>query len=300
MKKLTQATLEARAEAAGYTTTQLTPGDAFLVADGGKHGNSRLISGLFKDDNGAWLKHDTRTLQIIKSEECITDRMPGSRRGIGSISQNEHVHVVALEKMKLPVLKKLHFQGTNKGDTFGFVPLPGDESCWQVPHDEQLQLIDKYIIRVGGKEDSDDDCSDTDEDNLPPAAKKAKQDPKRMVRAFHHEQSKVLIEEYIHCFKISGIIDLSVGPCTWAQVAVEKQIPYFGLCLSPAHLNMAYKYLEQKTDTYLSGLAVKPPPIPKPKPKPKPKAKAKKPKSEEPEEGEEEGSPADSDEGEDN
>ena len=161
-KKLVHATIEARATAAGYETTQLVPGDFFLIPDGGKHGNLHRIKGLFKDDNGERFKHHSACVKVIKSEKGISDRHAGSRRGIGSISQDEYFYTIALDKMKLPVTQRKNFSGTNKGNSITDVPVLAKNSCWTLPKTKKTSVIDKYIIRAGGKDD-DDDSSSSDE-----------------------------------------------------------------------------------------------------------------------------------------
>ena len=158
-KKLVQAVLEGRSKTAGYENTQLVPGDFFLICDGGKHGNSHKIKNLFKDENGSNYKHHAACVKVIKSEQGITDRYAGTRRGWGSISQDEYFYAIALEKMKLPVVRRKHFAGTNKGNTITDVPVLAATACWTVPRSKKFEIIDKYIIRVGGKEDDDDSSS---------------------------------------------------------------------------------------------------------------------------------------------
>eukprot|EP00974_Lingulodinium_polyedra_P005208 491070-Lingulodinium_polyedra.AAC.1 len=65
--------------------------------------------------------------------------------------------------MKLPVMRRKHFAGTNKGNTIVDVPVLSKEDCWKLRRAEKLELLDKYIIRVGGKEESDaSSSSDTE------------------------------------------------------------------------------------------------------------------------------------------
>ena len=113
-KKVIHAVLESRATMAGYSATQLVPGDVFLIADGGKHGNGHKIKNLFKDENGANFKNHASIVKVIKSESGITDRITGTKRGVCNIVQDEHYFTIASEKMKLPVMRRKHFAGTHR------------------------------------------------------------------------------------------------------------------------------------------------------------------------------------------
>ena len=97
-----------------------------------------------------------------------------------------------------------------------------------------------------------------------------------------------LVEEFVHSCNVKGIIDLTMGPGTWAKVAVERSIPYFGVALSSAHMIAMYNHIEEYTRSCTRNeasalyLGVKNPaanPVPQdPTPKPKPKRGVGKPK----------------------
>ena len=67
-----------------------------FIFDGGKHGNSRAISQLLRDENNQSLKCHPRIVHIVKDEEGVTDRMSGVRRGVGSVLLDEHVHIFTI------------------------------------------------------------------------------------------------------------------------------------------------------------------------------------------------------------
>ena len=114
-----------------------------------------------------------------------------------------------------------------------------------------------------------------------PAEKKRKVDPNYPTTVFHPEMAPALVEEFVHSCNVKGIIDLTMGPGTWAKVAVERSIPYFGVALSSLHKTSMFTYLEEHTRSmtqneasplYLGPRNPAPKPAAKPKPKPKPKA----------------------------
>ena len=115
--------------------------------------------------------------------------------------------------------------------------------------------------------------------------KKRKVDPATPEIVFHHELPGVLAEEFVHSYGVKGIIDLTLGPCTWAAVAVQHSIPYFGVVLSSKHMTAAFSRLEAKvlemtktesSPLYLGATTVpgRPLTVPNKKPaKPQPKGK---------------------------
>ena len=91
-----------------------------------------------------------------------------------------------------------------------------------------------------------------------------------------------LVDEFVHSCNVKGIIDLTLGPGTWAKVAVERSIPYFGVVLSSFHKTSMYSYLEEHTRSLTQDEASllylgtrNPAPKAEAKPKPKPRAKPK-------------------------
>ena len=92
--------------------------------------------------------------------------MAAAKKGIGSIFQTEHFHAITSEKMKLPVMKRVHLKGTNKGDCMQDVPVLSVENLWMLPKAAKTELLDKYVIRCGGKEGSDDESSSEDDQQV--------------------------------------------------------------------------------------------------------------------------------------
>ena len=90
------------------------------------------------------------------------------------------------------------------------VPVPTSDDCWRLPMDENTKLLDKFIIRVGGKEDTSSSGDDADSDvsattgqNAMPQ-KKRQPDPTRLDVVFHHEIPLALALESLHCCSIKA------------------------------------------------------------------------------------------------
>ena len=52
---------------------------------------------------------------------------------------------------------------------------------------------------------------------------------------FYNQMSKALAEEIVHMSQACAIIDLTMGAGTWAAVALEQGLPYFGVALTELH-----------------------------------------------------------------
>ena len=61
---------------------------------------------------------------------------------------------------------------------------------------------------------------------------------------FYNQVSKALIEEIVHMSQACAIIDLTMGAGTWAAVALEQGLPYFGVALTELHYQEALARLK--------------------------------------------------------
>ena len=52
---------------------------------------------------------------------------------------------------------------------------------------------------------------------------------------FYSQMPKALIEELAHMSQACAITDLTMGAGTWAVVALEQGLPYFGVALTELH-----------------------------------------------------------------
>lgn len=66
--------------------------------------------------------------------------------------------------------------------------------------------------------------------------KQLRKNPDDIEAVFHHEPSKLLVEELCHMTCCQGVIDLTCGAGVWALVCMENRIPYLGVVLSAVHL----------------------------------------------------------------
>ena len=87
------------------SSTALTASDVFIMFDGGKHGNHNELQTVFKqalpDDDGSrrggfqkQLERKTSTIFVYYEEKSLRERKD-KVRGVGTLDQLEHVHVVS-------------------------------------------------------------------------------------------------------------------------------------------------------------------------------------------------------------
>ncbi len=67
--------------------------------------------------------------------------------------------------MRLPVIKRKFFSGTNQGDTITEVPVPEEHELWTMPLPTKRALYDKYRVPVGGKEESSSEGESENEES---------------------------------------------------------------------------------------------------------------------------------------
>ena len=83
---------------------------------------------------------------------------------------------------------------------------------------------------------------------MPLENKRRRTDPNLPEAVFPHEMSKVIADEFLHALNVDAIIDLTLGPSTWAIAAVENSIPYFGIALSEKHHEQAFEHIGEVVD----------------------------------------------------
>ena len=110
-----------------------------------------------------------------------------------------------------------------------------------------------FIMAVGGKCYSDEDEVDAiEKEDDESQAKKAKLDSEDLLPVFWHSPSHLLVQELTHMYSCAGIIDLCAGAGMWAMAAMELNVPYFGVVLSPTHQTELKKFLLEIVKTMQS------------------------------------------------
>ncbi len=231
--------LDARSTAANYAHMALVPGDMWFIPDGGKQGHEFKIKSQFRDEaNDQEIKKVHKKMTIQRMETGITARRNITRKSAATIKQNETVHLITSDRIRLPQAKRKHFSGTNLGNTISEVPVPPFADLWHLPTEKKRELYDKYRVAVGGRDSSSDEDDEDDAESAAeqPLRKRRKADAVETEPVFYTELPHALCDEIQHMFKVPGIIDLTAGPGTWARIAIEHRLQYFGLTLTDCHM----------------------------------------------------------------
>ena len=248
LQTLMKAVIEARQDSKGLERPGIVEGDLFVFFDGGRANHGRKLEKIFvDDDSGEGLPKTTRVLRIEYLESAVMDRRQCMRRAVASVRSDERMHMVSLDPMRLPRVDKKHFSGTNHGSSVLNVPFAKDWEVWSTTREEKEKIYEKYIVAVGGKgsdweEDVDEADDEQNEDDPTAVSERSKKrqrtqlDPQEKIPMFYNQPSHLLCEEILHMYSICGVIDLTAGAGSWAVSALEANIPYFGVVLTPLHM----------------------------------------------------------------
>ena len=128
--------------AKGDVPTDLDEGDAFLLWDGGKHGNeAALLAGFKRADNNKKMDISKLCLYIQFSESSFVARRERVRAGPAQWNCMEFTYLVTKCIPQFNGDARLHYDGTNRGNCIGPVHLP--------PHSELACVTVKEKKDVG-------------------------------------------------------------------------------------------------------------------------------------------------------
>ncbi len=210
----------------------IDPGDLFLLYDGMKHGNENVLTQTpFKTLQGHALTRTVRRLVCMYSEGSLRARL-GTTRRQSAIRQVEHIYLISAQGMRVVPKDHLHYDGTNQGETIGFVHATKwtDPTGLRVTAEESKALFGKVgLIAVGDANPS------TEEKPLSADGKEP---------AFYHAPPYELDAEMCHSWPAAAHIDFTPGPGHRALLSCKKKLPYLGFCLTETHRDLIIKHLE--------------------------------------------------------
>ncbi len=125
----------------------LTPGDLFLIMDGGS-GSDGGLSSCFAQEDGKTMKKEKHKMYAIFDEASLLTRRDVKR---AVPDQLETLSVFSDSTLKLPMKSRKHYKGSNMGNVIGPVVLPRWDGQWRVTQDvKRLILGASGKILVGG------------------------------------------------------------------------------------------------------------------------------------------------------
>ena len=254
--KLVGAWLKSRATQA-RAKDGMKEGDALLLLDGGKHGNQIKFLAPVRDFCGA--KHfSKKVVNIVYDEDSVMVRK--SRvKGVSALRQQEWLHVVSRTAFDVPLRKRKHYVGTNRGSTLAFVKLPTWGSSWMLPFEIKRRLYGRNRVDVGGRaegDDDDDDVADSDEeqdavedDNNPPCFVDGVQTTpqvraaKNLEPVCYQSLPTSFHEETLDSYYIKELYELTPWDGAVAKAALLGRKGYVGICHTDVHVAELYKML---------------------------------------------------------
>lgn len=199
--------------------------EIWFLPDAGKEGLKPALMSAF----GAAQK-DVRLLYIHYEEESMEDRLD-KLRGFMPVNQHERVYVVTKGPLKIEKRKRLHYPGTNRGNSIGPVALPKFDSpeVWRLANKQKKDVIGKHgaKILVGGPLHG-----------VPPEELKKLTEiksPSATQPVFYHAPPSTIGEELQHSYDLRCVYALTIGDGSWAMTCLRLRRPLFGICLTEEH-----------------------------------------------------------------
>ena len=212
--------------------------DLYFCFDCTAHHNIGKLQQCFVNADGDQLEKSCKQLYISIDEESLHARKTRIRSGT-SFDQMEYLSLVSREEYgkQLPVIKRLHYKGTNSGNKIGDVEWTSLDNAWNLTHKQKLDLLGPYRVEVGGK------TKGAGEMELQRAKRKGATD---MEPAFWHGRPPTLYHELIHSYQLKAIVDLSPGDGTLAVLCCKLRVPYLGFTLTDVHTELVKHYCLQQ------------------------------------------------------
>ena len=214
----------------GDSDEELPAGDLYFLFDNGKSGNTNDLLKPFMGKSKV-----VKQFLIHKEQESVAKRYK-KVRGCAALQLHEMLNVVSSQMLKIPNKTFLDYPGSIAGSTIGPVVMPLIKDCWSISWKAKKEIYGTAnLIAVGGK--ISDELEDLDFGNPP-------RTPETVECAFHHSFPGSFYLELLHVFPIGAIIDLTPGEGLFAFAAHERNIKYFGLCMSPEHQRLLRERLD--------------------------------------------------------
>ena len=204
--------------------------DLVMFLDGGRQIESKIVPNLVRADGTAWPSRSKQTFTIVYDEDTWAQRRERTR---GFVQLTEGCHVYTAEPLQLDKRARLHFPGSNMGDTISGVPLPPWKDQWLVDRATKLKLYTPNGRHLSGGP------------NPEPDFPQPKFDREREPVSWHSCHLK-LYEEILVSFHVKAVVDLSTADETFALACIQNQIPYLGVCWGDTHTQLLSQRLSEK------------------------------------------------------
>jgi hypothetical protein len=126
---------------------ELHPRDLYLILDGGRSDIEKPFNQCFVGDDGKILGRSKRNVFLTYSEDGTRRR---SVRRFTTINQVERLLVISLKTLQLQERPRLHFKGTNRGNSIGDLVADKDVTEFKVPRLDKKNVYGPHnTLNVG-------------------------------------------------------------------------------------------------------------------------------------------------------
>ena len=233
-----------------------------------------------KNDKGRTDHLDKNTVYIMMDEVSLANRM-ALIRGFKALDQVEYMLVVTAGGLKVPERKREFYSGTNRGNVISPVILRPLSEGWTATFKDKKEIYGKSRRAVGGAGGVDGADGEGAASSLrPPTVDGVATGTVRPDDAEEPVFYKVLPPKFYRCLFTSlcakGVVDCTAGDGSAALSAIEKKIPYFGVCLTDKHTHglqaflveaVLGKFLDEKSPLFQAKFAALRNPVAKAKAK---------------------------------
>ena len=236
-----------------------------------------------------------KTFYLFYNEESLIARRERGRQA-ASLDLTEWMYVFAKRHdWAKRVIGHKHTEGSTLGNVIANLVLPPYDEVWTATFDQKKLMLGASRMAVGGPSNIDSG-SDTD---MVEQKKIKERKGSDIEPVYFHGLSVEIAEEIVNTVadvhNVKGILDLSPGDGSMAQMALRQSLEYVGIVPTEEHKEGLLLWLKKRAwnDMQTEGNKLYTPALAalledttppedddkdKPKPKPKPKAKAGKPK----------------------
>ncbi len=225
MKLMLRAFIAARDPPDGMS---LAACDLYFAFDNGHPHNMQKILQCFVNNQNDTIPKFQHKVLLTYDEDSLRARKSVCRTAV-LFDQLEDMRIVSgreFSRVGLPVLRHIHFTGSNYGNKLGDIVSPNFGLLWQETCAVKHEIHGAKRQAVGGKTHGEEDG---------PGRGAKRKTAETVEPVFWHARPQKFWEELISSYKIAGVIDFSAADGVLALVSAKARIPYLGICLTKAH-----------------------------------------------------------------
>ena len=147
------------------------------------------------------------------------------RKNTAGTLQVERMFILTRKPLAIEDKKRLHYNGTSNGEhMFAGWRAHDNPSLWTMKRKDKKNIITKKEISLMGGA-GEDKQEDKDLDKLDALS----QTPETIEPVFWHAPPNQLQDEWVHCFNLKTIVDLTPGDGSRAMTAIRYKVPWSSL-----------------------------------------------------------------------